>query len=83
MSTQVSLRILQGLDVLLNYHLPATFVLGHLVRNCTGAGCANDYGIAATCALHRCVALLVDLASTTAAKMDYARTICCALLYHL
>ena len=36
----------------------------------------------ATCVFQRCVRLLVDLAGPAAAKMDYVRTICYALLYN-
>ena len=34
------------------------------------------------CALERSVGLLVILGCRAAAKMDYVRTICCALLYN-
>ena len=52
---QDALRILRGLEALLNY-LPAIFVLGHLVRSCTWAGRSDgSTGIVATCALQRCV----------------------------
>ena len=76
------MRILWGLEYLLNCYLPAIFVVGHLVRNCTWAGRADRTGIVATCVLQRCVGLLVDLGGPVAAKMDYVRTICCALLYN-
>ena len=82
LNTQDGLRILRGLESHLNYYLPAIFVVGHLVRNCTWAGRADGTGIVATCVLQRCVGLLVDLAGPVAAKMDYVRTICCALLYN-
>ena len=82
LNTQDGLRILRGLESLLNYYLPAIFVVGHLVRNCTWAGRADGSGIVATCVLQRCVGLLVDLANPAAAKMDYVRTICCALQYN-
>ena len=81
LNTQDGLRILRGLESLLNYYLPAIFVVGHLVRSCTWAGRANRSGIVATCVLRRCVGLLVALAGPAAAKMDYVRTICRALLY--
>ena len=56
--------------------------MGHLVHSCTWAVRANGLGIVATCVLQRCVGLLGDLAGPAAAKMDYVRTICCALLYN-
>ena len=52
------------------------------MRSCTWAG-AEGSGIVATCVLQRCVGLFVDLAGPTAAKMDYIRTICSALLYNV
>ena len=52
------------------------------MRSCTWAGHADGPGIVATCVLQRYVGLLVDLASPAAAKMDYVRTICSALLYN-
>ena len=70
------------MESLLNYYLPAIFVVEHLVRNCTWAGCADWSGIVAMCVLQRCVGLLVDLAGPAAAKMDNVRTIGCALLYN-
>ena len=82
LNTQDGLHILRGLESLLNCYLSAIFVLGHLVRNCTWARRADGTGIVATCVLQRCVGLLVDLAGPAAAKMDYVRTICCALLYN-
>ena len=82
LNTQDGLRILRSLGSLLNYYLLAIFVLGHLVRDCTWARRANGSSIVATCVLQRCVGLLVDLAGPAAAKMDYVRTICCALLYN-
>ena len=81
LNTQNGLCFLRGLEFLLNYYLPAIFVVGHLVRNCTWAGRADGTCIVATCVLQRCVGLLVDLAGPAAAKMDYVRTICCALVY--
>ena len=81
-NTQDGLRILRGLESLLIYYLPAIFVVAHLVRSCTWAGRANGSLIVATCVLPRCVGLLGDLAALAAAKMDYVRTICCALLYN-
>ena len=51
LNTQDGLRILRGLGSLLNYYLPAIFVVGHLVRNCTWAGRADGTGIVATCVL--------------------------------
>ena len=52
--TQDALRILRGLEALLNYYLPAIFVVGHLVRSCTWAGRADgSTGIVATCARQR------------------------------
>ena len=35
LKTQDGLRILGGLESLLNYYLPAIVAVGHLVRNCT------------------------------------------------
>ena len=64
------LRILWGLETLLNYDLPAIVVVGHIGHNCTWAGRADGSGIVATCVLQRCVGLLVDLAGPVAAKMD-------------
>ena len=81
-NTQDGLRILRGLESLLNYYLPAIFVVGHLGRNCTWVGRADGTGIVATCVLQRCVGLLVDLAGPATAKLDYVRTVCCALLYN-
>ena len=52
------------------------------MRSCTWAWRTDGSCILATCALQRCVGLLVDLAGPAAAKMDYVRTICCALLYN-
>ena len=46
-----------------------------------GVGAPTDW-VVATCALQCCVGLLVDLASLTAAKMDYVRTIRWAVLYY-
>ena len=43
---------------------------------------ADGSGIVATCVLQRFAGVLVDLAGLAAAKMDYLRTICCALLYN-
>ena len=76
------LRILRGMESLLNYYLRAIFVVGHLVCSCTWA--ERDYwsAIAATRVLQRRVGPLVDLAGPAAAKMDYVCTICCALLYN-
>ena len=82
LNTQDGLRILRGLESLLNYYLSAVFVVGHLVRNCTWARRADGTSIVATCVLQRCVGLLVDLAGPATAKMDYVRTICYALLYN-
>ena len=82
LNTQDGLRILWGLESLLSYYLPANFVVGPLVGNCTSDGRADGTGIVATCVLQRCLGLLVDLAGPVAAKMDYVRTICCALLYN-
>ena len=81
LNTQDGLRILRGLESLLNYYLPAIFVVGNLVLNCTWAGRADGSGIVATCVLQCCVGLLVHLVGPAKAKMDYVRTICCALLY--
>ena len=52
------------------------------MRNCTWAGRADGSRIVAARVLQRCVGLLVNLAGPAAAKMDYVRTICCALLYN-
>ena len=82
LNTQDWLRNLRGLESLLNCYLAAIFVVGHLVHSCTWAGRADGSGIVASCVLQRCVGLLVDLAGPAAAKMDYVRTICCALLYN-
>ena len=82
LNTHNGWHILRGLESLLNYYLPAIFVVGHLVRSCTWAGRADGSGIAATCVPQRCSGLLVDLAGPAAAKMDYDRTICCALTYN-
>ena len=82
LNTQDGLRTLRGLESLLNYYLLAIFLVGHLVRNYTWAGRADETGIVATCVLQRCVGLLVDLAGPVAAKTDYVRTICYALLYN-
>ena len=79
--TQAGLRILWGLESLLDYYLLAIFVVGHLVRNRTPGRRADGSGIVATCVLKRCVGLLVDRAGPIVAKMDYVRTICCALVY--
>ena len=56
-------------------YLPAIFVVGHLVRSCTWAGRADGLGMVGTCVLQRCAGLLLDLASPSAAKMYYVRTI--------
>ena len=80
LNTQDGLGILRGQISLLNYSLPSIFVVGHLVQSCTWAGRADGSGIVARCVLQRCVGLLVDVAGSAAAKMDYVRTICCALL---
>ena len=79
---QDGLRMLRGLEAFLDYYLPAIFVVGHLVRSCISVGCANGYGIVATCLLQRCVGLLVDLAGLVASQMDDVRTTCCALVYN-
>ena len=80
LNTKDALRILRGLESLRNSYLPAIFVVGHLVRNCTGAGRADGTVVVATSVLQRCVGLFVDLPAV--AKMDYVRTICCAVLYN-
>ena len=82
LNTEDGLRIFRGLESFLNCYLPAIFVVGHLVHTCTWAGRADGSGIVATCVLQRYVGLLVDLAGPVAVKMDYVRTICCALLYN-
>ena len=82
LNTQDGLSILPGPISLLNYYLASIFVVGHLVHNCTWAGRANGSGIVARCLLQRCVGLLVDVAGRAGAKMDYVRTIFCALLYN-
>ena len=74
LNTYEGLRILRGVESLLDYYLSAIFVVGHLVRSCTWAGCAERSGIVATCVLQRCVGLYIDLAGPAAAKMDYVRT---------
>ena len=48
----------------------------------TWAGRADRSVLVPTCVLERCVGLLVDLAGPAAAKMDYVRSICRALLYN-
>ena len=81
-NTKDGLRKFWGPESLLNYCLPAIFVVRHLVRSCTWAGRADRSGIVATCVLRRCVGLLVDLAGPAASKMDCVRTICYALVYN-
>ena len=82
LNKQDGLRILLGQKPLLHYYLPAIFVVGHLVRNCTWARHSDGSCIVATCVLRRYMGLLVDLAGTAVVKMDYVRSICCALLYN-
>ena len=79
-NTRDGLRILPGLESLLNYYLPAIFVVAHLVRSCTWDGRSDGSGIVATCVLQRCLGLLVDLANPSAAKMVHVRTICRTVL---
>ena len=80
LTTHDGLRLLRGLESLLNCYLLAIFVVGQIVRSCTWARRGSD--IVATCVLQRCLGVLVDLAGPSTAKMDYVHTICCALLYN-
>ena len=75
-------RILGRPESLLNYYLPAIFVVEHLVSNCTWALGADGSCMGTMCVLQRCVGLLVDLAGRAVAKMDCVRTVRCALLYN-
>ena len=68
LNTRDGLRILRGLECLLNYSLLAICVVGHFVRSCTWARRADGSGLVATCVLHRCVGLLVDLAGPAERK---------------
>jgi hypothetical protein len=74
------LTLLRGMDVLLNFYLPAVFRLGYHARCCTWDGRARNTATSALNVMEQSCVLLVHLLHDSAAKNEYVRTLSVAIV---
>ena len=82
-SRKLPLVWLTGLKNLLHFYIPAAFLLGNLVRDCSWDGRPAGTGRTARKVLELSLVLIVALTMDTDCNVPYVRTLCVALLLWL
>ena len=82
-SRKLPLVWLTGLKNLLHFYIPATFLLGNLVRDCNMDGRPTGTGRMACKVLELSLVLIVALTMDPDCNVPYIRTLCVALLLWL
>ena len=80
-SLRTRLKIVKGLQILLDYWLPAAFRIGYLVRSCCWEGRQQGSCDLAHSATGQCLLLMIQLIGSKAANDPYCRTLSCAMLF--